>query len=52
MSKIRVTLADDHPVVLAGIKALIEAVPEMELVGEASDGRAALQLVKATSPAP
>ncbi len=50
MSKIRVTLADDHPVVLAGIKALIEAVPEMELVGEASDGRAALQLVKATSP--
>ncbi len=41
MSKIRVALADDHPVVLAGIKALIQAAPEMELVGEASDGKAA-----------
>jgi DNA-binding NarL/FixJ family response regulator len=50
MSKIRVALADDHPVVLAGIKALIQAAPEMELVGEASDGRAALQLIKAASP--
>ena len=50
MSKIRVALADDHPVVLAGIKALIQAAPEMELVGEASDGRAALHLIAATLP--
>jgi DNA-binding NarL/FixJ family response regulator len=50
MTKIRVALADDHPVVLAGIKALIQAAPEMELVGEASDGRAALQLITATLP--
>ena len=50
MSKIRVALADDHPVVLAGIKALIQAAPEMELVGEASDGKAALQLITATVP--
>ncbi len=50
MSKIRVALADDHPVVLAGIKALIQSAPEMVLIGEASDGRAALQLITATSP--
>jgi DNA-binding NarL/FixJ family response regulator len=50
MNKIRVALADDHPVVLAGIKSLIRAAPEMELVGEASDGRAALQLIKSTAP--
>jgi DNA-binding NarL/FixJ family response regulator len=50
MNKIRVVLADDHPVVLEGIKSLIRTAPEMELVGEASDGRAALQLIKATAP--
>lgn len=50
MSKIRVVLADDHPVVLAGIKALIQTAPEMELVGEATDGRAALALIKSAAP--
>jgi DNA-binding NarL/FixJ family response regulator len=50
MTRIRVALADDHPVVLAGIKALIQAAPEMELVGEAVDGRAALEVIRATSP--
>jgi DNA-binding NarL/FixJ family response regulator len=50
MTTIRVALADDHPVVLAGIKALIQAAPEMELVGEASDGRAALEMIRATAP--
>lgn len=50
MSKIRVVLADDHPVVLAGIKALIQTAPEMELVGEATDGRAALSLIKSAAP--
>lgn len=50
MSKIRVVLADDHPVVLAGIKALIQTAPEMELVGEATDGRSALALIKSAAP--
>jgi DNA-binding NarL/FixJ family response regulator len=45
MSTIRVALADDHRVVLAGIRALIKAAPEMELVGEVSDGESALQLI-------
>ena len=50
MPRIRVALADDHPVVLAGVKALIQAAPEMELVGEAADGQAALTLILETQP--
>jgi DNA-binding NarL/FixJ family response regulator len=44
-SKLRVFLADDHPVVLAGMRALLMADPGMEVVGEAGDGRTALRLV-------
>ena len=50
MTRIRVALADDHPIVRAGIKALIVAAPEMELVGEAADGFAALDIIRAMSP--
>lgn len=38
MSKLRVFLADDHPVVRAGLKSLIDAQPDMAVVGEAGDG--------------
>lgn len=48
--RIRVALADDHPVVLAGIKALLQVAREIELVGEAGDGATALRLVRATNP--
>ncbi len=47
---IRVLLADDHPIVRAGIRAAIEGVPGAEVVGEASDGREALTLVKSSEP--
>ncbi len=40
---LRVYLADDHPVVLAGIKALVTAEPGLEVVGEAGDGRTVLR---------
>jgi len=50
MPSIRVALADDHPVVLAGVKALVQAAPEMELVGEATDGSAALKLIQDINP--
>jgi DNA-binding NarL/FixJ family response regulator len=39
----RVLLADDHVLVRAGIRALLEALPEVEVVAEVSDGRAALE---------
>ena len=40
---LRVFLADDHPLVLDGIKALIVGDGELELVGEARDGATALR---------
>jgi DNA-binding NarL/FixJ family response regulator len=50
MTKIRVVLADDHPVVLAGMKALIEASPDIEVAGECNNGHAALQVLNAKAP--
>ena len=46
----RVLMVDDHPVVLAGLKALVEADTDFRVVGEARDGRAALQLAKQLLP--
>ena len=50
MKEIRVALADDHPVVLAGIKALLQAAPEITLVGEATTGSAALGMICKADP--
>jgi DNA-binding NarL/FixJ family response regulator len=47
---IRVLLADDHMTVRAGIRALLEKLPGVEVSGEASDGREALDLMKAQQP--
>ena len=46
----RVLLADDHVLVRAGIRALLEALPEVEVVAEVSDGRAAIQQLLLTRP--
>ena len=46
----RVLMVDDHPVVLAGLKALVEADTDFHIVGEARDGRTALQLAKQLLP--
>jgi DNA-binding NarL/FixJ family response regulator len=50
MNVTRVLLADDHALVRAGIRALIDKIPNVEVVGEASTGRAALDLVKSKLP--
>ena len=47
---IRVMLADDHTLVRAGIRALLEKLPGVEVVGEAGDGREVLNLVKQHRP--
>ena len=47
---IRVLLADDHTLVRAGIRALLEKLPGMEVAGEASDGREVMDLIKARQP--
>lgn len=50
MTPIRVALVDDHPVVLAGIAALLRAAPDVALVGEATSGEAALRMMVETVP--
>jgi DNA-binding NarL/FixJ family response regulator len=47
---IRVALADDQPVVRMGLRVLIDREDDLELVGEADDGRTALQLARRTHP--
>jgi len=47
---IRVMVVDNHPIVRRGICAELEQIPGVELVGEATDGREALDLVKARQP--
>ena len=47
---IRVVLADDHALVREGLRTLLGMVGDIELVGEASDGLEAMQLVRATRP--
>jgi DNA-binding NarL/FixJ family response regulator len=44
MEKIKVLIADDHTVVRQGLRALLEAEPDITVVGEAEDGRQALRL--------
>jgi DNA-binding NarL/FixJ family response regulator len=47
---IRVVVADDHPIVRAGIVGLLESSPGIEVVGEAADGAAAVELARAERP--
>jgi DNA-binding NarL/FixJ family response regulator len=50
MNMTRVLLADDHALVRAGIRALLEKIPSVEVVGEAGTGRETLELVRSTLP--
>ncbi len=47
---IRLLIADDHPVVRAGLVGLLSDEPGFEVVGEASDGLQAARIAEATSP--
>lgn len=50
MEMIRLVIADDHALVRAGIRALLEGLEGISVVAEAGDGRAALGLVRAHRP--
>ncbi len=49
-SNIRILLADDHAVLRAGLRALLDGQPDMEVVGEAADGQEALDKARALQP--
>jgi DNA-binding NarL/FixJ family response regulator len=50
MSKIRIVLADDHTLVRGGIRALLESIPNVEVIAESGDGREALELIAEHEP--
>lgn len=47
---IRVAIMDDHTIMREGLRALLEQEPDLEVVGEAADGRAAVDLVQDLQP--
>jgi DNA-binding NarL/FixJ family response regulator len=47
---IRVILADDHPILRAGIREALRELPGLEVTGEVNDGREAIEMVKAQQP--
>src|SRR5512139_2571519 len=50
MSRIRVFLVDDHEIVRAGIKVLLMAEEDMEIIGEAASGQEAVDLARRLRP--
>jgi two-component system, NarL family, response regulator NreC len=50
MEKLRIFLADDHMVVREGLKAMINAQPDMHVIGEAGDGQTAWQQAQECQP--
>lgn len=49
-TKIRILLADDHQVLRSGLRALLNLEPDLEVVAEASDGKAAVRLAETHRP--
>jgi DNA-binding NarL/FixJ family response regulator len=50
-NKTTILIADDHPVFRLGLRGLIASEPDFDIVGEASDGERALELIRALHPA-
>lgn len=50
MSSIRIVLADDHTILRNGLRAVLERQPDFEVVGEASNGREAIEVVEREKP--
>jgi DNA-binding NarL/FixJ family response regulator len=46
----RILIVDDHALVRQGFRALLSTIPDFEVVGEAANGREALQLIRALTP--
>jgi two-component system, NarL family, response regulator DevR len=51
VEKLKIFLVDDHPVILEGIRALLERHDDIEVVGEATTAAGAIHHIKALRPA-
>ena len=50
MGKIKILIADDHEMVRTGVRRILEAEPDLEVVAEAADGRTAARLIRQLAP--
>jgi len=50
MKAIRILIVDDHTLVRAGIRALLESIDDVEVVAEAGDGREAIEMIRTHGP--
>jgi DNA-binding NarL/FixJ family response regulator len=50
LTEVRIVMADDHPIVRQGLRQAIEAVRELKIIAEASDGRKALEYIRTLKP--
>jgi DNA-binding NarL/FixJ family response regulator len=50
VNNIRLVIVDDHPVVRDGLRGMLESQPDFEVVGEASDGEAAVRITETLKP--
>jgi len=50
LNKIRLLIVDDHPIVRDGLQGVLQSQPDIEVVGEAADGEAAVQMANSLSP--
>jgi DNA-binding NarL/FixJ family response regulator len=50
MTRIRLIIADDHPIVRAGLQGLLSSQPDFDVIGEAANGREAVELVRTHRP--
>jgi CheY-like chemotaxis protein len=50
LTKITIVIADDHPVFRQGLREIVECDPDLQILGEASDGQAALDMIKELKP--
>jgi DNA-binding NarL/FixJ family response regulator len=50
VTRVRVVLADDHTLVRAGLRALLESLPDVEVLADCGDGREALALIERLRP--
>jgi DNA-binding NarL/FixJ family response regulator len=50
MIKLRILIAEDHAILREGLKALLSSSPDLEIIGEAEDGREAVNLARQLQP--